>query len=260
MLFLGGCYKLSGSKDDGSDAGGFVADTSASTDADSDVDTDTDSDTDTDGDVDTDADADSDTDADTDADTGTDGDTDTDTATDSDTDADTGTDTLLPMTDCEGGKYDPNSGLCWQDPPGTSHIPWNIAVSYCDGLSGDAGDSGWRLPTIDELISLLRGCQNGNLTYDLSSSPIVMIPDNCSQTGTCEGVMRQNLLCFHFEGPGSNGCFQDQALSGACSDYWSSTLQSRDLGLVWDVDFSYGRAYYGGTSSYFYIRCVRHGP
>ena len=56
-------------------------------------------------------------DSDSDTDSDTDGDTDTDSDTDTDTD-------YLPMTDCEGGKYDPNSDLCWEH-------PYNTQLSSC---------------------------------------------------------------------------------------------------------------------------------
>ncbi|MBM4354188.1 MAG: DUF1566 domain-containing protein [Deltaproteobacteria bacterium] len=71
-----------------------------------------------------------------------------------------------------GGKeriwLDDATGLQWQDPPkeagkcigGSQYdhgLSWQEAKDYCDGLEW-AGHSDWRLPTIGELRTLLRGC------------------------------------------------------------------------------------------------------
>jgi hypothetical protein len=47
--------------------------------------------------------------------------------------------------------------LEWMNPPGTSDVAG--ALAYCDALVLGGHDD-WRLPTIDELRSLIRGCAN----------------------------------------------------------------------------------------------------
>jgi hypothetical protein len=55
------------------------------------------------------------------------------------------------------GWSDPASGLCWQDPSNEAESIWRDAMLYCEDLSlGGYGD--WRVPTIDELRSFIRGC------------------------------------------------------------------------------------------------------
>ena len=96
-----------------------------------------------------------------DAGTDTDGDTDTDTdvSTDTNTDNCTGIDSW----------YDPATDLCWQNQPLDDFSNWDESIAYCSALSLGGHDD-WRLPLIQELISLIRGCVDTNATDDLSIS------------------------------------------------------------------------------------------
>jgi len=217
-------------------------------DGDGDADSDSDVDSDVDSDADVDVESDGDADADSDADAGADGDTDTD------------TDVLSGMTDCAGGKLDPATNLCWQEPPTDDQMDWFAANTYCDNLEqGDHED--WRLPNIDELISLLRGCQDGTETGDLSPSLCEMIPAGCAATDSCE-----DRSCYSFcdydppAGPGVGGCYWDPALSGNCFIYWSSTTSSSTDFEAWIVPFDYGWAASAGDTNIDNVRCVRTGP
>lgn len=49
---------------------------------------------------------------------------------------------------------DKETGLVWETAPSSSTGSWFVAVNACNGKSLD-GREGWRLPTIDELLSLL---------------------------------------------------------------------------------------------------------
>ena len=54
--------------------------------------------------------------------------------------------------------FDPATGLAWQRQGSRYPITWPEARAYCQRLAADewAGMSGWRLPTVDELLSILR--------------------------------------------------------------------------------------------------------
>ena len=52
-----------------------------------------------------------------------------------------------------GTVTDTQTGLMWADKDNGSNINWSNAKSYCEGYSG-GGKSGWRVPTIDELMQL----------------------------------------------------------------------------------------------------------
>ena len=198
---------------------------------------------------DTDSDMDSDTDNDTDSDSDIDIDTDTDTDIDMDADADADYDaTCPPMTDCAGGKYDSRTGLCWQDPPGNKEMNWyeatgtadpdynpGGAVDYCGDLEL-GGHKDWRLPDIDELISLVRGCVQGTATGTLSPSTCGLNNPDCLDVFCCEGP--HCVTCPYDEGPGTGGCYRDSALSGDCDMFWSSSTNISAQTYSWGVDFS----------------------
>jgi hypothetical protein len=98
-----------------------------------------------------------------------DGDADADADTDADADVDADTDTETEPVS-EGEWCDEETELCWQNPAenvemcwyhaaGEPHITLNPdgVIDYCGELVW-AGHSDWRLPEIDELIGLIRGC------------------------------------------------------------------------------------------------------
>jgi hypothetical protein len=222
----------------------------ASGDADTDTDEDADSDSDADSDVDMDTDTDADTDVDTDTDTDGDGDADTD-AGDAGSDSDTGTNVFdagpdaspdAGMIDCAGGKLDSYTKLCWQDPPSDETPHWDTASSYCKNLN-QGGHTDWRLPTITELCSLVRGC------------PAVWASGKC---GVPDAGPWHSYDCPSLEGPGTSGCYWDPELSGECLfSTWSSSFVYPYAPVMW---FSNANVYYAPNSSYEYVRCVRDGP
>jgi hypothetical protein len=236
------------SAEDGGDTGGDAdadADGDADTDSDGDTDADSDADTDSDADSDTDSDGDSDADSDADADSDTDTDSDADADSDADTDADADTDTdtsegcvasggqcklVCPdgtewdsaYTDCKlnrlccmptdtdapcPGFFDPATGMCWQNPAEDIYVTGKRAQEqYCP-------NRGWRIPTIYELMSLIRGCP---VIESCKNLPQDYTADQC---WGCEDAIG--------EGP-DEGCYWDSALEGPCESYWSSDIYVAD--------------------------------
>jgi hypothetical protein len=234
-------------------------DSDADGDADSDTDTDGDGDADTDGDTDADGDSDSDTDSDTDADSDGDTDTDTDADTDTDGDGDTDTDSSTDTTancDPAWGWYDKATGLCWLNPASDIYTyGWEYAIAYCDGLSLD-GFNDWRLPKIQELISLIRGCEDGTATGDLSVSKCKVsdpdcLGDTCDDTGCGK--------CASMSGPDDepDGCYWEPDLEGHCRQYWSSSPCTDSSSNAWIVAFFKATVRCGTTNVGYYARCVR---
>ena len=270
LMFLAGCnsatvFKVL-SNDDLDDAGADSGSSDLDGDADSDVDTDSDADSDggsdssTDGGSDADSDIDTDTDipycpyecttlADCDALGGEvydvyecDG---TMFCCEIDTDLDTGSD--VSMLDCAGGKYDPVSDLCWEDPVNEDvylEEHWD-AVEYCWFLEKDGHDD-WRTPSIDEFRSLIRGCPATELGGACPSSDV----------DPYEGVYDE--ICAW-------GCWDEDVEPTEC--YWDSSLSgSCDPGIYWTVhdslvvDFRIAAIYTGSSSSSgLNVRCVRDG-
>jgi len=58
-------------------------------------------------------------------------------------------------TTSNGTVTDTKTKLIWQQLPAPSTMTWDSARSYCAGVSATLGGSGWRLPTIKELQTLV---------------------------------------------------------------------------------------------------------
>jgi hypothetical protein len=172
-----------------------------------------------------------------------------------DTDSDTDTDVTSGILICDGGKWDPITNLCWQDPPSDNFVNWSDAIIGCDNLVL-GGHSDWRLPDIEELISLIRGCQDGTATGDVSRSFCTIVgceeADNCDETSTCESCSLASDLEAEF-------CYWDTSLTGLCHWYWSSSPYADGTTFAWYVFFDDGAAHYHGPERTGLARCVRNG-
>ncbi len=162
------------------------------------------------------------------------------------------------------GKYDPNSGLCWQDPPPTGTMNWNDAVDYCPGTLG----SGGRLPTISELRTLVRSgsvAECNVLEWDMEWTTVPIgycgVWDNCLSASSCWVDSEcYPSACGTLEGPGTGGCYWDGALSGTCSYYWSASESADHTDGAWLVNFDYGLVDNRDKPYPNFVRCVRSGP
>ncbi len=154
----------------------------------------------------------------------------------------------------EGTWYDSSSGLTWQNPPADSTMSWEDAKDYCANLSLD-GNNDWRLPSISELRSLIRGC------------PDTETGGNCNidDDGCLEWLCRDDSCtgCFNNDGP-ANGCYWPDEMEGPCSysKYWSSSPVEDHADYAWGVyfdlgEFIYGIVYRAGIYYREDVRCVR---
>lgn len=226
----------------------------------------------------TDSGPDSYTDADAPSDTGTDSYTAglADTGSDSYTDAPTDTETdIMPtvfetvdssaVTDSDSetgsgecsspwGWYDKTSGLCWENPPtSTEALIWDDALAYCDALVL-GGYNDWRLPSISEMRSFVRGCDT-TITGGECDVTDECVPNNPEGNG-CGGEVCETG-CWDSEGPGVGGCFWDAEIKGDCKGYQSST--PADLGYyVWIIQYGSG-AIWRHEKNETWLRCVRTG-
>jgi len=151
---------------------------------------------------------------------------------------------------------DPNSGLMWQVEPTGGPMMWsfgdddtsgdNTAISHCPDISL-GGYSDWRLPTISELRSLIRGCD------DTETSGFCFVTDEC-----LEEACRNDLCngCSNGGGP-AGGCYWPSQMQGACNWYWSSSAVFAYDYLAWVVDFYNGYVDYNIYYSFYFVRCVR---
>ena len=146
---------------------------------------------------------------------------------------------------------DPSSGLMWQNPP-TNFVEWQpIAKSHCANL-GLGGYGDWRLPTIGELRTLIRGCPAAGLGGSCNVEDGICLSYVC-RNDSCDG-------CSMNEGP-ADGCYWPDVMQGECSSYWSSSPAGPcwpGTSCAWSVYFA--PAVVSGSSDIIskkYIRCVR---
>jgi len=133
----------------------------------------------------------------------------------------------VPSLDCAGGRFDASTGLCWQD-PSVCCYDWQEAIDYCEGLDL-AGHTDWTLPSRQDFIDLLGGCDSGVLG---GSSGYC---NSCAESETCGELF------------GSDG-------------EWCWSSSPYDSYRAWRVGFGYGRVSYDVVSRGRDVRCVRPGP
>jgi len=139
---------------------------------------------------------------------------------------------------------DSTSGLMWQNGDDCC-FRGNVAAAYCQNLKWSEYND-WRLPSISELRSLIRGC------------PETETGGECGVTDSCVDSGCFNFSCFGCsirEGPGSGRLYWPEELKGDGHLYWSSS-DSTDS-FIWMVDFYRGSVAVGGIINSCFVRCVR---
>ena len=113
---------------------------------------------------------------------------------------------------------DHETGLVWEKSPSTTSTDWFTAVRVC--TSQTLGNrKGWRLPTIQELASLVDQTNSGPALP--TSHPFVNV-------------------------------------SLAPEGYWSATTDAGNLGLAWGVEFNTGDIFHGQTKAgAIFVWCLR---
>jgi Protein of unknown function (DUF1566) len=144
---------------------------------------------------------------------------------------------------------DQKSGLTWQMRRTGGQMRWAQARAYCDKLSQD-GFNDWRLPTISELRSLIRGCRKTETG------------GACRVTDSCLKRACKNDPCYGCEqpGPGVEGAYWPAELAGESKpDWsWSSSFVGGNRGVAWNVGFPEGSVNTNGVDGTGNdVRCVR---
>jgi len=162
---------------------------------------------------------------------------------------------VLLLVACGGGGddeentpwYDSTSGLTWQNPPAESSMTWSEAKLYCANNVPSLEGTDWRLPSINELRSLIRSCS--------TTEPGGMCPvtDNCNSSDCwndgCEG-------CKEGASP-VGGCHWPVDLTGKCSHYWTASPYEGEDGLVVLLQFVWASFTVIDQDSKGSVRCVR---
>jgi hypothetical protein len=119
---------------------------------------------------------------------------------------------------------DRETGLVWEESPSASTYSWSSAITYCRHKTL-GGRKGWRLPTVEELLSLVDPAQN---------SPALP----------------------------SGHLFDTDCSSGGCVDsvyYWAATTIVGDTTYASFVDFGYGGEAINAKTYSYHAWCVRGG-
>ena len=129
-----------------------------------------------------------------------------------------------------GTVYDTKTKLTWQQtsPSTTYAVAMDAAAAYCASLSTALGGSGWRVPTVKELLTIVDYSQ-------LASGMPLMPPAEAIDP------------VFQFQGTGVPPIY-----------YWSSTASAQfPLTAGWTVNFLMGTLSTTTTNSGYGVRCVR---
>jgi hypothetical protein len=154
--------------------------------------------------------------------------------------------------------HDSTSELSWEvTPSNSSNVTWQAAVDYCNGLTLCDHDD-WRLPTISELRSLIRGCES------TQAGGSCRVGDGCLDSSCFDPITSLCRPCPENAGPG-NGCYWPAQVNGDCGtnegSFWSSSSVVDNTSLAWAVGFGYGGLVDGwDVPNGIGVRCVRGGP
>ena len=142
---------------------------------------------------------------------------------------------------------DPTTGLWWETPPQGGSLNWVDSDEYCGNLEL-GGHEDWRLPTITELRSLVRGCASTELEGPCPA-----------EHGVCQDVACQyGCGCSKkLGGPAEDGCYWPGELDANCWYYTSSSLVTDWAGNALRVDFRYASVNAYGKSYAQLFMCVR---
>lgn len=154
------------------------------------------------------------------------------------------TDPASSSSDQGGDFLDPETGLVWQDPPLWDLLIWMQANDYCNQLEHGGYDD-WRLPDVDELQGLIRGCPGA---ADCGVDDPECLEAECDEGLECVG-------CEDWEGPAADGCYWVSSLDGWCEIYWSSSPAGIDR--YWTVDYIQAKTRHDDLGFANAVRCIR---
>ena len=140
--------------------------------------------------------------------------------------------------------HDTTNKITWS-PLSAGTMDWDSAVSYCDNLDM-IGYTDWRLPTIDELRTLVRSCSNTQTDGACAiSDPNALaygnyVANNCQ----CEPVENNEGLYSIF---GDNDTVT----------LWSSSEYTSVADFAWYLDFANAGVSSHSMSGSYNVRCAR---
>ncbi len=136
--------------------------------------------------------------------------------------------------------YDAGTDLHWLVK--TNHpllVNWIDASDYCETLTAE-GQGDWRLPTLEELRTLVAGCPATMIAGDCPIGFGDCLDTDCWDE-SCDG-------CTADEGPDSTGRYWNEQVPGSLPQFWSGSLVSDEDQMAWYIDFRGASIVYTYTS------------
>ena len=142
---------------------------------------------------------------------------------------------------------DPETMLIWSSRSDEEiGMDFGTAASHCEGIN-EGGFTDWRLPTIDELRTLIQNCAGSQADGECAISDLedhLSDADYIAGDCTCDDIENNE---GHYSKLGD-----DDTVS-----LWSSSARSDKTYYYWLVDFISGSLYSKDEESPYYVRCVR---
>ncbi|MBO4710565.1 DUF1566 domain-containing protein [bacterium] len=130
-------------------------------------------------------------------------------------------------------------------------MPWDQAVNYCKNLN-EGGYNDWRLPTIDELRTLIKNCYETEAGGKCTVKNDCLSMD-CFDENYCNGCSQRNNYNVY------NGGYYSKLGDDGDVTLWSSSNLLNNASYAWRVSFDVAMVYLGDKSNEFgfKVRCVR---
>lgn len=142
------------------------------------------------------------------------------------------------------GYLDPTSMLIWESDISGGQMTQAEAATHCVSLGAE-----WKVPTIDELRSLVRNCD------DIDIDGACGVTQSCSIDSCWDNIECIPSACVDTGGP--DGCYRPTEISGTCGGMWSSTTYVSGTNNAWYLAFTNGEIRGANVTTTQGVHCVQ---
>lgn len=168
-------------------------------------------------------------------------------------------DSIVGFTDITCKSYTSTEYVCGATDSST-HLTWSAEIihnanwqqakDYCEEELSEGGHTDWRLPTISELRTLIRNCENtempdGSCDVRDDHDPVCLSLSCMTSCDACEEASTSEYDKY-------------SKLRGDPYSLWSSSTVSDDENSAWTISLFDARVTYGEKINTIWGRCVRN--